>query len=147
MSGVKAVLEQLNAAEISVWLDSEGKLRIDKDAPAAMKELVRENKQALLDVKSAVRLMNTAGIRVIRLPLGHLALAYRLGTDLDEIRRAMRVLRKESMPLVINDEGLRSMTWAEWMLRQKLWTREDRDEYLRQREAEQAMPKSRRSAA
>ena len=80
MSAIEAVLEQLNAAEISVWLDSECKLRIDKDAPAAMKELVRENKQALLDVKSAVRLMNTAGIRVIRLPLGHLALAYRLGT-------------------------------------------------------------------
>ena len=147
MSAIEAVLEQLNAAEISVWLDSEGKLRIDKDAPAAMKELVRENKQALLDVKSAVRLMNTAGIRIIRLPLGHLALAYRLGADLDQIRWAMKVLRKESMPLVINDEGLRSATWDEWKLRQKLWTREQRDEYLRQREAEQARPKPRRSAA
>ena len=38
--------------------------------------------------------MNAAGIRIIRLPLGHLALAYPLGTDLDEIRWAMKVLGK-----------------------------------------------------
>ena len=147
MSAIEAVLEQLNAAEISVWLDSEGKLRIDKEAPPELKELVRENKQALLDVKTAVRLMNAAGVRIIRLPLGHLALAYGLGTELEQIRWAMKVLGKESMPLVINDESLRSATWDEWRLRQMLWTREDRDEYLRQREAEQARPKSRRNAA
>jgi hypothetical protein len=144
---IEAVLDQLNAADVSIWLDAEDKLRIDKGAPPELKELVREYKQALSELKTAVRLMNAAGIRVIRLPLGHLALAYHLGTDLDEIRRAMRVLRKESMPLVINDEGLRAMTWAEWMLRQKLWTREDREEYVRQREAEQARQKSRRNTA
>jgi hypothetical protein len=144
---IEAVLDRLNAADVSVWLDAEDKLRIDKGATPELKELVREHKQALIELKTAVRLMNTAGVRMIRLPLGHLALAYRLGTDLDEIRWSMKVLRKESMPLVINDEGLRSMTWAEWMLRQKLWTREGREEYLRQREAEQARPKSRRNAA
>ena len=144
---IEAVLDQLNAADVSIWLDAEDKLRIDKSASPELKELVREHKQALIELKTAVRLMNTAGIRMIRLPLGHLALAYRLGADLDEIRWAMKVLRKESMPLVINDEGLRSATWDEWKLRQKLWTREDRDEYLRQREAEQAKPKSRRNAA
>ncbi len=114
---IEAVIDQLNEAGVSVWLDSEEKLRIDKDAPSELKELVREHKQALIDVKTAVRLMNTAGIRIIRLPLGHLALAYRLGSDLEPIRRAMKVLGKEAMPLVINDEGLRSMTWDEWKLR------------------------------
>jgi hypothetical protein len=133
---IEAVLDLLNAADVSIWLDAEGKLRIDKDTPPDMKELVREHKPALIELKTAVRLMNAASVRVIRLPLGHLALAYRLGADLDEIRGAMKVLRKESMTLVINDEGLRSMTWAEWKLRQKLWTREQRDEYLRLREAE-----------
>ncbi len=124
MSGVDAVLAQLHAAEVSVWLDTEDKLRIDKDATTELKELVREHKQALIDVKTAVRLMNTAGIRVIRLPLGHLALAYRLGTDLEPIHRAMKVLGKEAMPLVINDEGLRSMTWDEWKLRRPVWTQQ-----------------------
>ena len=55
MSGVEAVLQQLNAAEISVWLDAEGILRIDKDAPAELKDLVREHKQEILAVKTAVR--------------------------------------------------------------------------------------------
>ena len=144
---IEAVLDRLNAADVSIWLDAENKLRIDRGASPELKELVREHKQALIELKTAVRLMNAAGVRMIRLPLGHLALAYRLGTDLDEIRWAMKVLRKESMPLVINDEGLRSMTWAEWTLRQKLWTKEDREEYLRQREAEQARPRPRRNAA
>ena len=137
MIGVEAVLEQLHAAEVSVWLDTEGKLRIDKDAPPEIKELVREHKQALIDVKTAVQLMNAAGIRIIRLPLGHLALAYRLGTELEPIRRAMKVLGKESMPLVINDEGLRSMTWDEWKLRRPVWTHQ---EDLPHREPEKARP-------
>jgi hypothetical protein len=121
---IESVLDRLNEAGVSVWLDSEGKLRIDKDAMPELKELVREHKQALIDVKTAVRLMNAAGIRVIRLPPGHFALAYRLGTDLELIRGAMKVLRKESMPLVINDEGLRPMTWDEWKLRRPVWTQQ-----------------------
>ena len=137
MIGVEAVLEQLHAAEVSVWLDTEGKLRIDKDAPPEIKELVREHKQALIDVKTAVQLMNAAGIRIIRLPLGHLALAYRLGADLDQIRWAMKALRKESMPLVINDEGLRSMTWDEWKLRRPVWTQQGDTPH---REPEKARP-------
>ena len=38
-------------------------------------------------------------MRCIRLPLGHLAVAYPLGADLDEIRWAMTVLRMGPMPL------------------------------------------------
>jgi hypothetical protein len=110
LTAVEGVLDQLEAAEVMVWLDTAGKLRIDMNAPAEIKELVRKHKQALVDVKAAVRLMNSAGIRIIRLPLGHAALAYPPGTDLDQIRLAAKVLGKESMPLVINDEGLRRIT-------------------------------------
>jgi hypothetical protein len=134
---IETVLERLNAAEVAVWLDAEGKLRMDKDAPGELKDLVREHKQALIDIRKAVGIMNAAGIRLIRLPLGHLALAYRLGTDLEPIRQAMKVLRKESMPLVINDDGLRAMTWDEWKLRRPVWTHQTD---LSQREPEKAPP-------
>ena len=117
---VRDVLEQLHAAGVSVWLDSESRLRIEKDAPAELKDLVREHKQALIEVMSAVRLMNATGIRIIRLPLGHLALAYRLGTDLEPVRHAMKVLGKEAWPLVMNDEGLRPLPWQEWQSRQPI---------------------------
>ncbi len=111
---IEEIVGRMNDAEVSVWLDSEGKLRIDKDASPEIKELVREHKQELIDLKTAVGLMNAADIRIIRLPLGHYALAYPLGTDLEQIRAAMKVLRHQSMPLVIDDEGLRPMTWEEW---------------------------------
>jgi hypothetical protein len=46
-------------------------------------------------------------MRLIRLPLGHLAVAYPPRADLVKIRWAMRILRMDSMSLVINDDGLR----------------------------------------
>ena len=119
MIGIDAVVEQLNAADVSVWLDSDGKLRIDRDAPAELKDLVRERKEALIAWRNALQTMNAAGIRIILLPLGHLALAYRLGTDLEPIRAAMKVLGREAMPLVVNDEDLREMSWHDWQLRQR----------------------------
>jgi hypothetical protein len=100
---IEAVLDRLMEAGVSVWLDDEGKLRIDKGAPEEIKQLVREHKQELIDVRRAQEFMNRAGIRIIRLPLGHLALAYPLRTNLDELRWAARTLRMDSMPLVIND--------------------------------------------
>jgi hypothetical protein len=118
---IEAVLDRLMEASVSVWLDAEGKLRIDKGAPEELKDLVREHKQELTDVRKAQAVMNRPGMRCIRLPLGHLAVAYPLGADLDEIRWAMKVLRMGPMPLVINDEGLRWMTWDEWKLRRRVW--------------------------
>jgi hypothetical protein len=115
---VEAVLDRLMEAGVSVWLDDEGKLRIDKGAPEEIKQLVREHKQALIDVRRAQDFMNRAGIRIIRLPLGHLALAYPPRTDMDELRWAARVLRMDSMPLVINDEGLEWISPEEWRRRQ-----------------------------
>ena len=132
---IEAVLDRLMEASVSVWLDAEGKLRIDKGAPEELKDLVREHKQELTDVRKAQAVMNRPGMRCIRLPLGHLAVAYPLGADLDEIRWAMKVLRMDPMPLVINDEGLRWMTWDEWKLRRRVWDgSKDEPEQVRQSE-------------
>jgi hypothetical protein len=46
------------------------------------------------------------------------------------------VLRLESMPLVIDDEGLGWISYDEWRRRQPLWTTEDREQYRRERAAE-----------
>ena len=101
------VLDKLSQAGVSVWLDPDGKLRINTDASAELKELVRTHKQDLMDVCRAQEIMNRPGMRCIRLPLGHLAVAYPLKANLSEVRWAMQVLRMDSMPLVINDEGLK----------------------------------------
>ena len=115
---IEAVLDRIMEAGVSVWLDAEGKLRIDKDASPELKDLVREHKQELTDVRKAQAVMNRPRMRCIRLPLGHLAVAYPLGADLDEIRWAMKVLRMDPMPLVFNDEGLEWITPEEWRRRQ-----------------------------
>jgi hypothetical protein len=115
---VEAVLDRLLEAGVSVWLDADGKLRIDKGAPEEIKQLVREHKQGLTDVRKAQDFMNQAGIRIIRLPLGHPALAYPPRTNLDELRWAAQTLHMDSMPLVINDEGLEWISPEEWRRRQ-----------------------------
>lgn len=116
---IDAVLDRLMEVGVTVWLDDEGKLRVDKDAPEELKDLVRQHKQELTDVRKAQAVMNRPGMRFIRLPLGHLAVAYPLGADLNEIRWAMKVLRMDSAPLVVNEEGLHWISCDEW-LRQRL---------------------------
>ena len=111
---IEVLLDRMMEAGVSVWLDAEGKLRIDKNAPAELKDLVRAHKQELIDVRNAQAVMNAPGMRSIRLPLGHLAVAYPLGADVEQIRWAMKVLRMEPMPLVINDDSLNWMAWDEW---------------------------------
>jgi hypothetical protein len=101
------VLDKLAEASVSYWLDQDGKLRITKSAPAQLKELVRAYKQELVDICRAQAIINRPGMRCIRLPLGHLAVACPLKANLSEIQWAMRVLRMDSMPLVINDEGFK----------------------------------------
>lgn len=115
---VEAVLDRLMEAGVSVWLDDDGKLRIDKDAPVEIKDLVREHKQELIDVRKAQDFINRAGIRIIRLPLGGFALTYSPSTDLGELGRAVCTLRMDSLPLVINDEGLEWISPEEWRRRQ-----------------------------
>jgi hypothetical protein len=121
--GIDSVLDKLMAAGVSVWLDADGKLRIDKDAPEELKQLVRDNKQELLDVRRAQGVLSRPGMRGIRLPLGQLAVAYPLGADLEEVRWAMSVLGMDSMPLVINDEGVEWISIEEWRRRNLQRTR------------------------
>ena len=148
MSGVETILDRLQEAGVSIWLDAGGKLRIDKDAPADLKELVREHKQALIDVRTAQDAMNGIGMRIIRLPLGQRALAYPPGANLDEIRWAAAVLKLESMPLVINDEDARWISYDAWLRRQPLWTGQDREQFIQKLEAEeQSRVKRRRRSA
>ena len=146
---VEAVLDRLMEAGVSVWLDDEGKLRIDKGAPEEIKQLVREHKQDLIEVRRAQDFMNRVGIRIIRLPLGHLALAYPPRTGMDELRWAARVLKMDSMPLVINDEGLEWISPENWRRRQVARIFEEyRRERLRKaaaEAAEQSMPRRRRA--
>lgn len=120
---VETVLDKLMEAGVSLWLDTGGKLLIDKDAPPELKELVRTHKEELINVRRAAAIMNRPGMRCVRLPLGRLVVARPLDADIGEIRWAMQVLRMDPMPLVINDEGLRSMTYEEWCLRQPLRAR------------------------
>lgn len=108
---VEAVLDRLLDAGVSFWLDKAGKLLIDKGAPPELKELARAHKQELIDVLRAQAILNRPGMRSIRLPLGQLAVAYPLKSDLEEIRWAMRVLRMD-MPIVLHDEGLK---WRPYM--------------------------------
>ncbi len=133
---IEAVFDRLLDASVNVWLDLDGKLRIDKEASAELKDLVREHKQELVDFRRAYALIECAGVRVIRLPLGELALAYPPRANLEAIRWAAGVLRLESMPLVIDDEGLGWISYDEWRRRQPLWTKEDREQYRRERAAE-----------
>jgi hypothetical protein len=98
---IKAVLDRLREDGASVWLDAAGKLRIDKDAPQELKDLVRQHKQELADVRKAQAVMGRPGMRCFRLRLGQFAVGYPLGADADEIYWAMKVLRMDSMPLVI----------------------------------------------
>ncbi len=145
---IEAVLDRLMDAGVSVWLDADGKLRIDKEAPPEMKDLVREHKQELIDVRRAQALMNRAGMRIIRLPLGHRALAYPPGANLDEIRWAMQVLRMDPMPLVINDEGLEWISPEEWRRRQvaRIFEEHRRERLKQPAEAAERQPVRRRRA-
>lgn len=142
---IETVLDRLMEASVSVWLDVEGKLRIDKGAAQELKDLVREHKQELTDVRKAQAVMNRPGMRCLRLPLGHLAVAYPVGADLDEIRWAMEVLRMGPMPLVINDEGLEWISPEEWRRRQvaRIFAEQRRE---RVKQAAEPKPMRRRSA-
>jgi hypothetical protein len=114
---IDAILNKLMDAGVSVWLDADDKLRINKDAPAALKELVRDHRQELVDVRKAQAILNGPGMRGIRLPLGQFAVAYPLGADIERIRWAMHMLQMDSTPLVINDEGFEWISYEEWRLR------------------------------
>jgi hypothetical protein len=61
------------------------------------------HKQELTEVQKAQAVMGLPGMRCFRLALGQFAVGYPPDADADEIRWAMKVLRMDSMPLVIVD--------------------------------------------
>ena len=145
---IEAVLDRLMEASVACGWTPTANCASTRGAPQDLKDLVREHKQELTDVRKAQAVMNRPGMRCIRLPLGHLAVAYPLGANLDEIRWAMKVLRMDPMPLVINDEGLRWITWDEWKLApaRMRWTKDERGQDS-QSQSRRSAPKPSREEA
>ena len=73
---LRNVLENLSEAGVSVWLGRDGALRIDSGASEEVKKLVRENKQALIDLCRAQEFVNAAGLRLVRMPMGGRGVAH-----------------------------------------------------------------------
>jgi len=134
---VEVVLGRLLEVGVSVWLDAEGKLRIDKEAPAEIKALVREHKAEVIAVLRAQEIVNRSGLRLVRLPLGGFALAKPPGPLPEEVAGALRTLRLDHLPLVHNDDGGRWMPYREWLCRQPACDREDLLRWRKAREAEE----------
>jgi len=134
---VEVVLGRLLEVGVSVWLDAEGKLRIDKEAPAETKALVREHKAEVIAVLRAQEIVSRSGLRLVRLPLGGFALAKPPGPLPEEVAGALRTLRLDHLPLVHNDEGGRWMPYREWLCRQPACDRAELLRWRKTREAEE----------
>jgi hypothetical protein len=130
------VWEKLGAAGVSVWVDSHGELRIDKDAPESLKQLVREHKPEVIAVLKAQEVMNRSGLRLVRLPLGGFALAKPPGPLPEEVIGAIKTLHLAQLPLVHNDEGGRWIPYEEWRRRQPLCDPKELEQWRRKEEAE-----------
>ncbi len=123
---LRNVLEDLSAAGVSFWLGRDGALRIDSGAPEEIKTLVRENKQALVDLCRAQDFANSAGLRLVRLPMGGRGVAHPPGADLEQSRWALGILGLAHLPLFLNDDECRWITHREWLRRQPvLWSDEE----------------------
>lgn len=133
----KQALERLLAEGVAIWLDAEGKLRIDRQAPEELKDLVRQHKSAIIQILKAQDVMNRSGVRLVRLPLGGFALAKPPGSLPEEVVAAIRTLRLDHLPLVHNDEGGRWMPYGEWRRRQPLYDPKQLEQWLKEREAEE----------
>ncbi len=142
--GVEEVFGQLMQTDVEVWLDSEGKLRIQSGAPVQIKNLVRQHKPAIVAVINARAVMNSSGVRIVRLPLGGFALAKPPGPMPAEAATAIEVLGMGQLPIVHNWAGLRRLTYRAWVREQvldlsnPLWTEEEREAWRRSAEEEAA---------
>ena len=148
---ISEVWDRLMAEGVGVWLDPAGQLRIDKGASAELKELVRRHKAEIAAVLEAHVVMNRSGVRIVRLPLGGLALAKPPGPPPAEVAEAIKTLRMDHMPLVHNYEGGRWLPYQEWVRQQvldfskPLCDPEELRRWLAEREAEdEARLRSRR---
>jgi hypothetical protein len=112
---IDAILDKLMEAGVSVWLDAEGKLRIDQDAPAELKQLVREHKQELVDVRKAQDILNAPGMRTARIRSMTEA---ELPLDVAEVIAAYRrVFGVKSVRVVGSDEE-RGIPYQRWLMDQ-----------------------------
>jgi len=146
---IEAVLGRLMEAGVAVWLDADGRLRIDKEAPAELKELVREHKPDLVALLKANEVMNRSGMRIVKLPLGGFALAKPPGPLPEDVPQAIKALRMDHLPIVQRVD-LPGLPYDEWVRRQvldlskPLCDPEELRQWLAAREAEAANPRSRR---
>jgi hypothetical protein len=138
---ISEVWDRLLAARVAVWLDDVGNLRIDKEAPAELKELAREHKPEILAVLKANQVMNRSGMRIVRLPLGGFALAKPPSPLPQEVVDAIRALRMDHLPVVLQGES--GLPYREWVRRQvldfskPLCDPEELERWRREREAEE----------
>jgi len=130
------VWEKLGAAGVSVWLDGNGKLRIDKGAPEELKQLVRDHKPDVIALLKAQDVMNRFGVRLLRLPSGRLALAKPSGPLPEEVVKTIKPLHLDHLPRVHNDEGGRWIPYEEWRRRQPLCDPKELEQWRRKQEAE-----------
>ena len=125
---LRTVIERLSAAGVTFWLGPDGALRVDSGAPEEIKALARENKQALVDLCRAQDFANAAGLRLVHMPRGGRGVAHPPGVDLDQVHWALSVLQLSHLPLFLNDDDCRWISYDQWLRRQPLW----RDEEPRQ---------------
>ena len=123
---LRQVLGQLSEAGVSVWLGRDGALRIDPGASEEVKKLVRKNKQALIDLRRAQALVNDAGLRLVRMPMGGRGVAHPPSADQEQARWALGILGLAHLPLFLNDDACRWVSHSEWVRRQPaLWSDEE----------------------
>jgi hypothetical protein len=123
---LRTVIERLSAAGVTFWLGQDGALRVDSGAPEEMKALARENKQALVDLCRAQDFANAAGLRLVHMPRGGRGVAHPPGVDLDQVRWALGVLQLSHLPLFLNDDDCRWISYDQWLRRQRvLWSDEE----------------------
>lgn len=134
---IEQVWERLLAESAAVWLGDDGTLRIDREAPVEMKELVREHKVEITEVLKAQAVMNRSGVRIVRLPLGGFALAKPPGSLPEEVVAAIKTLHLDYLPLVHNDEGGRWMPYEEWRRRQPLCDPKELEQRRKERKAQE----------
>lgn len=98
---IHEILDRLDEAQITVWLDEGGNLRISKGAADEIKHTVRKHKQLLLDLRLAQDFMNSAGVRIKRMPSGGFALLFPPEAPLDRLHWAAATLEMQDLPLLM----------------------------------------------
>ena len=74
----------------------------------------------------AQEFVNAAGLRLVRMPMGGRGVAHPPGADLEQVRWALGILGLAHLPLFLNDDDCRWVSYREWIRRQPaLWSDEE----------------------